>query len=101
MVNASGARHLRKPNLLKLRKPVSKESLREADGESAELKDSWTIRTIWADMLPAHFVSAAHYQTTCHQLTQAGLMVHSANMRNTELVEHGPFALQVGGPHQL
>ena len=52
------------------------------------------IGIIWADMLPAHILSAAHYQTTRHQLTQSDLMEHSANTHVTEFVNHGPIALQ-------
>ena len=59
------------------------------------------IGTIWADMLPAHLLSDAYNQTMRHQLTQTGLMKHSANMHATELVNHGSLALQVKGPHQL
>ena len=40
----------------------SKESFREAVCECTELKDPSNIRTIWADMLPSHLVSTAHYQ---------------------------------------
>ena len=40
---------------------VSKESFKEAVCKCTELKDLWTIRTIWVDMLPAQLLSAAHY----------------------------------------
>ena len=39
---------------------ASKETFREAVCECTELKDLWTIRAIWADMMPAHLMSAAH-----------------------------------------
>ena len=80
---------------------ASKESLREAVCECTELTDPWTIRTIWADMMSAHLMSATHSQTKLHVLTQTGLMKHSPNMHVTELVNHGPLTLRVKGSHQL
>ena len=80
---------------------TSKESFREAVCECTELTDPWTIRNIWADMIPAHLMSVAHSQTTRHLLTQTGLMEHSANMHVAELVNHEPLTLQVRGSHQL
>ena len=67
----------------------SKELVVEAVCECTQLNYPRTISTIWADMLPARLVSAAHYR---HQITQTGLMEHSANVRVTELVTHGPVA---------
>ena len=49
---------------------VSKESFEEAVCECTKLKYLWTKMTIWVDMLPAHLLSAVHYQTTRDQLTQ-------------------------------
>ena len=40
---------------------VSKESFREAVCKCTEVKDPWTIRTIWTDMLPTYFLPAGHY----------------------------------------
>ena len=72
---------------------TSIESFREVVCECTELKDPWTVRTIWADMMPAHFVSAVYSQTRRPQLTQIGFMEHSAEMHATELVNHEPLAL--------
>ena len=65
---------------------TSKESFRETVCECTALTDPWTIRTIWADMMPAHLMSVAYSQTTRHLLTHTGLMEHSANMHVAELV---------------
>ena len=62
---------------------ASKQSLREAVRKCTELKDSWTIKSIWADMMPAHLMSAEHSQTRCHRFAQIGLMEHSADMHVT------------------
>ena len=80
---------------------ISKEQFREVVSVCTELTDPWTIRTFWADMMPAHLMSAANSHTTRHLLTQTGLMEHSANMHVAELVNHVPLALQVGGSHQI
>ena len=79
---------------------TSKESFTESVFESTELTDPWTIRTIFADMMPAHLMSAAHSQTMRPPIQQTGLMEHSANMHVAELVNHGPLTLQVRGSHQ-
>ena len=52
---------------------------------------------MWADMLPAHLVSAAHYQATRHQLTQTGLMKHSANMYVQSLLIKGLLRSKLEG----
>ena len=80
---------------------TSKESFTESVFESTELTDPWTIRTIFADMMPSHLMSAAHSQTMRPPIQQTGLMEHSANMHVAELVNHGPLTLQVRGSHQI
>ena len=80
---------------------ASKESLRDAVCECTELTYPWTIRTICADLMTAHLMSATHSQTKHYLLTQTGLMEHSANMHVTELVNHGSLTFQVHGSHEL
>ena len=57
---------------------VSKEPFMESVSGCPELKDPWTIKTIWADMLPACFVSAALHFTK-RRATNSSTLVH----RNT------------------
>ena len=53
---------------------VSEESFIESVSECTELKHPWTIKTIWADMLLAHSVSATHYQ---QRATSSPTLIHS------------------------